>query len=514
MKEETGPLLPPSTWRERVQRLHLGLEHALGLPLVRVLLLAILALVYTDAYLNDPLLPALPPEAREGWWSWSDQWAYARSAADLAAGWVTAEHYLYPLGYPALGALGWAWSPTHAFFPANLLLVLLIGWATWRLWRRWLSRTACLVLAAVFMWAHVDLLTLTLVIPWNTIASHAALAMGLWIVVAGRGGRALAALTALAMACYWVRPADAACFAPLLVWAVLRLPTWPRRLLGGGAGMAAIAASVVAVGLLNREVFGTWDTPYDRISWDTVGFASYAWAMQTYWLLVDGGSFFGEADTALLFRHPWLVLALPGAWWWVRREGLHAAAALATMGLSAVLYFRYNDLLPNAVMRFSLIHYVSWLLMPLAGLAGFGLARAWRSRAGTGSLLAAAGLMVVATGLQLEPRPLPAATAPGRVEALPPIRPLWVHFPDLAVEQIAYLRLDGAYVAESSMFQRPYVDTDLRLILSERARGQVLAFTPEVSDAPIPRVGDFRWTWRWQPARWQAARTAWRFREE
>jgi hypothetical protein len=399
------------------------------------------------------------------------------------------------------------------FFPANLLLVWVIGWATWRLWRRWLDRTVCLGLAVVFIWAHADLLTLTLVIPWNTIATHAALALGLWLVVAGRGGRSLAGLTALAMGCYLVRPAEAACFAPMLVWAVLRLPTWPRRVLGAAAGMAGIAAVVVAVGLLNREIFGTWDTPYERHSWEVVGFGAYAWAQQVYWLLLDGAVFFGEADTALLGRHPWVVLAGPGLVWWLRRDGWNAAAATATMALSVLLYFRYNDMLPNAVFRFSLVHYVSWLLLPLAGLAVAGCWHGMRDRVARWAWPVVPLLLGLATGLHLEPRALDAEVAPGRVVALPAARPLWVEFPGVPVTAASALRLDGRELIESAEFQRPYVETDLRVLLSTRARGETLTLVETVAAPSVPRVGDFQWTWRWQPARWQAARAAWRFRE-
>lgn len=477
-------------------------------PATGWLLLASLAWLYTFAYAQHPLNPGTAPATlRQGWWSWADQYAYWESAAELAQFRLTAEHTHYALGYPLLGALGWRLMPTHAFFVANLLLVLAAAVAWWRLTRFWLDRRLTLVTALAFISLHREVLALTQVVPWNTIATQAALLGGLWAMVGTTGRRTVVWLTVLAGLSYLVRPGDAACFAPMLVWAVWRLPDWRQRVVTGLAGMLAIACVVAAVAAVNQAVFGTRDTPYERMTWQAIGFGAYPVLHKVYGLFVDGRTFFGEAGTALLFRYPWLLLAIPGAVLWVRRQGGAAVAGLATLVLNWALYVNYNDFLPSAVYRFSLIHYLTWAFPVLFALAVLAISQGWRERSGRIAGCVALGLAVVATGVQLEPRLLPARVAPGRVETLPAVRPLWVNFPGEALDQVRQLRLDGRHLQEARDYQIPYVPSDLRLMLSRRADGKTLAGLSEANLRAVPTVGDFVWRWRLDFSRWQVPAT-------
>ena len=478
-------------------------ETALGLPWVGWMLLAALGLLYLQAYAHHPLNPGPgPAEARLGWWSWADQFVYWQSAAELAQFRLTAENYHYPLGYSFLGALCWRWLPAHPFLIPDLLLVLGAAAAWWRLTRGWLDRRLTLLTAVAFILGHREVLALTQVVPWNTIATQCLLIAGLGVMVGSSGRRTVAGLTGLAVLAYLVRPGDAACFAPMLVWSVLRLPGWRERLISGAAGVAAIGAVVVAVALLNHALFGTRDTPYERMTWQAIGFFSYPVLHKVYWLFVDGGSFFGETDPALLFRYPWLFLVVPGAIYWVRRQGMAAVAALTTVALNWTLYVNYNDFLPSAIFRYSLIHYLTWAFAPLFALAVAGLWQGWRERGVQVGLTVALGLAVVATGLQLEPRELSVNASSGRVEALPTVRPLWVNFPGEPLEKVRQLRLDGRHLQEAGDYQIPYVPSDLRVMLSTRARGTALAALPEADLRAVPQVGDFVWGWRFDLSRW------------
>lgn len=477
-------------------------ESWLGSRTAGWLLLALLAWVYTVAYVHHPLNPGrLPMEMRPGWWSWADQYVYWQSAAELAQFHLTAANYHYPLGYSALGALCWRFMPGQAFFIPDLLLVLGAAVVWWRLARSWLNRRLTLLTGMGFVALHHEVLALTEVIPWNTIATQFTLLAGLWVMVATQGLRTVWRLAGLAMLAYLVRPGDAACFAPMLLWAVLRLPSWRDRILGAAGGMAMITTVALAVALLNRAVFGTWDTPYERMSWQAIGFFSYPALHKFFWLFVDGRPFFGEADTALLFRYPWLFLAVPGAVYWVRTHGMAAVAALATLAMNWAFYVNYNDFLPSAVFRYSLIHYLVWGLAPLFALSVAVVWRGWRERSVQIGLGVAAALAVLTLGLQLEPRNLRAKVAPGRVEWLPAARPLWINFPGEPLEKVKQLRLDGRPMQEAADYQIPYVPSDLRVMLSDRAQGTVLAAPVETGIAATPVVGDFVWRWKWEPGR-------------
>ena len=471
------------------------LEAWLDTWLARAVLLALVAGLYAWAYQHHPLNPGSSPVAqRAGWWSWSDQYKYLQSAETLAAGKVAPETYHYPLGYPLLGAPFVRWLPVQPFFVPDLLLVLATAVCWWQLARRWLPATVTLGVAVVFIFTHGELIDLTMVVPWNTLATQLFLVAGLWIVLAAPGRGAVWGLAGLAAAAWWVRPVDAVCFAPLLVCATLRLPTWRERAESGFVGLAIIGAAAVAMGLLNHAVFGTWRTPYEQAAFTMVGFFDYPLGQKLFWTFVDARPFFGETDTALLSRYPWLFLAIPALFFWVRREGWAGVAGVATVGLSWLLYLGYNDFFPSSFYRFSLIHYVSWSFLPLLAAAAGACWAACRSRTVWAGGAAALAAGILAGGLQLEERELPALVKPGEVTALPIGRPLWIRFPGVALDEVKNLRLDGRTMTEAADYQIPYVPSDLKLLLGQHARGTRLV-APGVSGTP--QVGDYRWAWHW-----------------
>lgn len=479
------------------------LEHGLQSRGAGWLLLALFAAWYAWLYVQHPLNPGhAPPAERAGWWSWSDQYRYLQSAEALAAGRIAPDNYHYPLGYPGLAAPFVRLLPAHPFFVPDLLLVAATAAAWWKLARRWLPALAVAALGILFLATHRALIELTMVVPWNTLVTQLCFVAGLWVATAWSGRRALWTLAALAAVAWWVRPLDAVCLAPLLVFATLRLPTWRERVCDGMAGIAIIGAAVVAMGLVNRAVFGTWRTPYEQAAFTMVGFFDYPLGQKLFWTFVDARPFFGETDTELLFRYPWIFLAPAGLLFWIRREGWAGAAAVAMLLLHGLLYLGYNDFFPSSFFRFSLIHYVAWIFLPLcAAVAGaFAPGERWRT-AGVGLALTG-GLLILAGGLRLEPRALPASTRAGQVAALPVTRPLWVHFPSIPLEEVKSLRLDGRSLVEAADYQIPYTPSDLRLLLGDRARGERLVLP---GSAVVPEVGEYHWAWRWEARRFLGA---------
>lgn len=488
-----------SGWRQAGQRAERIVASRAG----GILLLLALAALYAWAYQRHALNPGSAPTGqRVGWWSWSDQYKYLRSAQELATGRVTPETYHYPLGYAGLAAPFVRWLPAHPFFIPNLLLVLATAAGWWRLVRRWLPALAALFVAIIFIATHGELIGLTMIVPWNTLVTQFCLVAGLNLVLAVPSRRVVWSLAALAAVAWWVRPIDALCFAPLLMVATLRLPLWRERAEAGFVGIAIIGAAVLAMGLLNRAVFGTWRTPYEQAAFTMVGFFDYPLGQKLYWTFVDGRPFFGETDTALLSRYPWLFLAIPGLFFWVKREGWGGVAGLAAVALSWLVYLGYNDFFPSSFYRFSLIHYVSWSFLPLLAVAAGACWAGCKDRvvwAGAAMML---GLGVLAWGGRLEERELPALVNPGEVTALPQVRPLWVRFPEAPLTEVEKLRLDGRTMIEAADYQIPYVPSDLKLLLGRHARGTRLV-APGIS--VTPQVGDYRWSWRWPWTRVGAA---------
>ena len=467
-----------------------------------LLLLTLLGGLYTWAYVEHPLNPGSGPvEARLGWWSWADQFKYLQATEALAAGGISKETYHYPLGYSALGVPFVRWLPAHPYYVPDLLLVLATVVMWWRLARRWLPATVALLVAAGFIATHGELLRLTMVVPWNTLPTQLTLLAGMVVLLDTHGRRSVWWLAALAAATWLVRPVDAVSFAPMLVWAVLRLRSWGERTLCALGGIVIIGVAVAAVGLLNQSVFGSWRTPYEQAAQTMVGFFSYPFAQKLLWTFVDARTFFGEADTALLWRYRWLFLAVPGIFFWVKRERGAGVATLATLGLNWLLYLGYNDFFPSSFYRFSLIHYVSWSFLPLLAWAASACWAGWKMKTVWIGWGLAAVLLVVSLGLQLEEKGLPADVAPGEVKALPAERPLWVRFPGESLEKVTKLRLDGRFMLEAADYQIPYVPSDLKLLLGSHATGTRLSTLPEAGVTATPQVGGYRWGWRWDWSR-------------
>lgn len=474
----------------------------LGSRLAGLLFLVALGAVYTWAYIHHPLNPgSAPVEARSGWWSWADQYKYLKATEALAAGGIAKEVYHYPLGYSALGVPFVRWLPAHPYFVPDLLLVLATAAMWWRLARRWLPATVALLVAAGFITTHGELLRLTMVVPWNTLPTQLTLLTGMVVLLETHGRRSAWWLAGLAAATWLVRPIDAVSFAPMLVWVVVRLPSWRERSGCAMGGIAIICTAVAAVGLLNQSIFGSWRTPYEQAAHIMVGFFSYPFAQKLHWTFVDARTFFGETDTALLWRYPWLFLAVPGIFFWVKRERGSGVATLATLGLNWLLYLGYNDFFPSSFYRFSLIHYVSWSFLPLLAWVASACWAGWKMKTVWGGWGLAAVMFMLVLGLQLEERSLPAAVAPGEVRALPKERPLWVRFPGESLEKVTKLRLDGRYLMESADYQIPYVPSDLKLLLGSRATGARLTALAEPGITATPQVGDYRWGWRWDWSR-------------
>jgi hypothetical protein len=458
--------------------------------------------IYTWVYVRHPLNPGFATvDERVGWWSWSDQFKYLKATEAMAAGTVSREVYHYPLGYSALGVPFVRWLPAHPYFLPNMLLVLVTAFLWWRLARRWIPATVALIVTAGFIVTHGDLLRLTMVVPWNTLPTQVTLLAGMLVLLELKGRRAMWWLAGLAAITWWVRPGDALCFAPMLGWAVVRLPRWRDRIVCASLALAIIGVAVVAMGVLNLSVWDSWRTPYEQAAHTMVGFFSYPMAQKLFWTFIDARPFFGEADTALLWRYPWLFLAIPGVAFWLKREGAAGAAVLATLGLNWLLYLGYNDFFPSSFYRFSLIHYVSWSFLPLLAGAAAACWAGWNIRAVWLGWMGAVLVFVTASSLQLTEEKLPVEATAGEVSVLPLARPLWVRFPGESLEKVAALRLDGRAMLEARDYQIPYVSSDLKLLLSNRAIGTKLDALSQAGIVAVPQTGNYQWGWRWDWSR-------------
>ena len=349
----------------------------------RIGLMIAVAVVYVFAYVNyGEVRPGSSPQYPLGWWGWFDQGQYLKCAAGLARASLTSDTYLYPLGYPAMGALFYAWMPDHAFLIPDLILVVGIGLLLFEIAKRLITPVEALLLMAVFIFCYRGLLSDTLVVPWNTIPTHF-LAYAVILLVAF--GPATRTRVLLAAGCvgfmYLCRPADAFCMALLVGVGVLRLSTWSERFWTGLWCLATVSLFWGFVLLVNQTVFGSWITPYEKIV-RSIGFGSYPFLQKLFWLMVNGVPVFHERGITLTSHFPWLLLVIPGAACFAHRYRLGAFGVFLSIGITYFLYFQFNDFWPTNLFPYHLVHYLAWTFPILALLAYLSIKEAWKYRVG------------------------------------------------------------------------------------------------------------------------------------
>lgn len=462
---------------------------------VELALLLAFAGFYTAAYMGNSLFPGNKPDHPEGWWGWWDQSQYLREAVALSHLNFSPEAYHYPVGYSLMGALFARFMPVNPFFFPDLALILGTACFWWALALRCLSRVQAFVVAAVFIIAHLPVLAKTMVIPFNTIPTQFTLLAAVWVALTDSKPRAVLKLSALAAATYLMRPLDAVCLAPILAFSVLRLPSRQDRIYYGFSGIAIIAAAVAATAVLNHVIFGTWTSPYERQSLRDIGFFAFPFSHKLYWILVDGHPLFGETKPGLLFRYPWLFLVIPGAIYWVKKEGAAAGAALLSLGLIWVCYLNYNDLLPSDIYRYSLIHYFTGSFLILGLISAAAILRGWRSRSGQAGFALAALAFLLAVGIRMEEGPLRPVPYMNGLQ-ITAERPLLVKFSNIPLQPAHSIKLDGVLLGEYRHYLLPEILPNLQLLLSSNARGSVLTVEPSAGAIPAAAIGTFKWRWK------------------
>jgi len=210
-----------------------------------VVLLICLAACYATAYFNPSLFPGFEANGpARGWLTWTDQSRYLTESTAISRLQLNAASYFYPIGYPLLGAAFVKWLPNNAFFVPNTILIIGAACVWWRLALRWLNPILALGTGIVFVLTHSWLVSQTMIVPWNTIATQFTLLAGIAIVIGIVDSAAVLYLAILAAVSYIIRPIDAVAFAPLLVFATMRLPSWRLRIGRGLAGLVLIGLAV------------------------------------------------------------------------------------------------------------------------------------------------------------------------------------------------------------------------------------------------------------------------------
>jgi hypothetical protein len=468
----------------------------------RLLLASAVMAAYLYAYWTHPARPEVEPAFPLGWWGWWDQSQYIKCAASLAHGSLTRDTYWYPLGYPALGAVFYRAFPLHAFLIPNLLFVIAAVLAYYYIARKFVTALEAWVLLVAFSICYRGTIALSLVEPWNTIPtlflSYALIAyVGLsnptrttilW------GGVGLGLM-------YLCRPPDAACLGLILVVAILRVRPWSEMLKAGLAATAIMSFFVVPVLLLNRSVFGSWQSEYEKAG-SAVGFGAFPFAPKAFALLIDAKPFFHLKDTALLSHFPWLVLLLPGALFFVRKYKWNAVGVLLSIAATYLLYLSFNDFWPGNIFRYHLIHYLFWTFPILALLAYLSVREGWKDRVGRIGYVLILPILIPACFLSMKENLLGQVTLPATAN---------LSLPPAGLSKIDWILLNGA-TSDAGPFTSQFGLTPFRdfirigredervMLLGSRARKGPITIAPDgAQGATSIAYGSIDWSLRWPP---------------
>lgn len=378
-------------------------------------ILLALALIFLIAYLAQPALPGNQPQHPLGWWGWTDQGQYLKSARAFAQGDISWENHFYPPLYAFLASFFVKFLPNHPFVLIDLTAFLLFGLAFFRAGR---LAFPDFVLLPMFVAAAVmpRILLAQYVVPWTssgTLLLSSFLLLSLVGVAEGgpvsrRGALAFGFAAGLVLPC---RPADLTVVFPMAlayVWhGIARAPVPAVRrgqllLAVAGGGIVGPLAYVFLNLKTHGHPFGVY---YDQ----TVNVFGFAWAdlgEKLFSLLLDSRPLYLE-DDAIARRFKVIYLALPALVWTILRgPWLFRTIALA-VAMQFAVYACYVDLLPTGLWRYFNVHYFKWsypflLLFPAIFVRD--IYRGWRatpSRAAawTGATVI---LLVAALGLRME----------------------------------------------------------------------------------------------------------------
>ena len=466
-----------------------------SLPGQVVLALGIV-IIYLLGYLGHPALPGNDSARCPGWWGWWDQGQYWKCAAAVATGHLNASTYWYPLGYPLLGAITWHAAPRHAFCAPDLLLAIAIALAFYRIGRRLLQPIETLLFIAAFIFFYRGVLSVGLVVPWNTIPTHFfAYACCLLLVFSQPTTLCIVSASALIGLSYLCRPADAICLLPMLAAAIVIQKTRRDRITAAALSAGVISIFVAAVVALNYSVFGSFWSAYDKVL-RGIGVGSYPLAWKLHLLFLDGSPVFHETEPMLVNHYPWLLCCLPGIIIFVGRFGIGGLGLLTTIGATFILYLEYNDFWPSNVFRYQLVHYLVWALPLLALIAYAGLRDCWKLRVTRWSLLSIPAFLFVASGSNLVENRLPSievgSTRQSQIADTTAGRPDWVLF--AGASKAPQMVSNGRPL----ILKRDFVDIP-------RADGFAVLFAPHVvmpvslalDDSETSRIDCGQLKWRW-----------------
>lgn len=350
------------------------------------IMLAAVTLAYLLCYWFHPFVPGGNAVYPLGWWGWFDQGKYLEGAQALSNFDLRGEKNHYPPLYPAIGAIFLPLSGMHPYFIVNLLCFIWIGYVFFKVASRYLPPWMA---AGIFMGTLVldKRFFENFLIPWTTTLGSALFSCGIYMlyVVQDKLKEATSPTINISMRYIFLgsfavgllaltRPVDLLVGIIFIASAVGLISYYALRFHQRSFKSLALIVCIALVG----GIIG----PLLFIGFNYVAFGSplggyiQANSQNGYYLadmgekfvsiFLDGNALYLQSNTALIWKIPWLVIALIAIPYLLVTGDLLICAIAVAVCVQYAIYLPYGDLLPNSLWHFKNIHYFKWTMPYLA----------------------------------------------------------------------------------------------------------------------------------------------------
>ena len=339
-------------------------------------ILAFFSAFYVVAYLAAPALPG-GFKSPLGWWGWSDQGLYLRSAQAFSRFDFRGSEHTYPFLYSLMAAPFVRLMPIHPFFIVDLACFLVVAITFLTIGFQLVGLLPSAFLFFAVMWFPWLLVPLTSVVPSTSTLSTATISV---IILACNSERfaqgyapswrylALGMLTSLLLL---VRPLEFAVGAISFLYIVIRtiaaakatnaLPFFRRPVTIAAALALGACISPLAIITFNMNAYGDLKSP-DLLAVRTSGYDISTIAQKFVSLFNNSSSFLLVHQQTFLARFPWLAVSIamiPSVF--VFSPNILPFITILALAHVA-LYLPDRDLHPRNLFIYGTVHYFKlWL---------------------------------------------------------------------------------------------------------------------------------------------------------
>jgi hypothetical protein len=336
--------------------------------------------VYFVSYLRYPATPGNHELNFIGWFNMADQGAYLVSAKAIAHWKLSPETYIYPLGYPLLGAFFVHWLPRHLFLIPNLIFSVGIVLAFYASCRKFvakiegLSLTVFLIILSALagnkilpgglIWFN------SLILPWNLIPVFFAAYLAAWLLVFNAADfRKLWIVSLVIALAFFARPPDILFLGIIYLAGLTDLKSLKEKIWGIVIFLVPNLLVLITTLITKWEVFGAFLSPYDLRNME-YGFGFHDLLFKFYLVFFDGSPIYGYKEFMFVPQMPWLLLCIPGAVLLAKRTNGKSWFLVVSMAICLVLYISFNAQSPSNLFTYYGFRYFIWVF-PWLGLCAY-----------------------------------------------------------------------------------------------------------------------------------------------